>query len=624
MRSPKLMVSVIVLGTAALIGYLTLTPSVSSSGATIAHAATSDSTVVTRRLLGGEASLDIATPSADGAFASSLDWDTGDLTVTDLRDGSVRRLHVQTSSGPSYTSYVESSRISPDGRRVAFAWIDERGTYSIRLASVDGSTPPRELYRDPKYWYLEVDGFAPDNRHVLLELDRHDGMFDYGMLDVDGGTLRPLVTGVPWVMGWVAFSPDSRYLLYTPRMEGQTYERRTPTIIDLSSGQTWPLVQWPTGAEHFAFTPDGKGVVLLSERGGTPGLWLQPVRDARAAGEPRLLKSDVWNASGIGITRDGRALYLVRTGERRVYSARLDPVSGTLTSSPTRVTDDYANYMTSVAVSPDGEWLSYNVSPGPWVFQGSPILTLRALSTGETRQLRTQLNRVERQLWSPDGKRLLIRGESIAGRFGVFVVDVATGEAIVVRLDDSANPSAPFTSGIGWSRDGRPLLQIDEPDSAQALGAADVATATITTVARRPAARRFVTRSTRVASDGETVAGLVATDHAGEHALVVGDFAGTRSRELMRVRLPDVIFGFAWSPDARWLYVQRGSIAAKPAEARIDRVRVADGVVQPTGIRIDGRFGPLVIHPDGARVFFVSGEYGVELWAMEHFMTPTP
>ena len=199
MRSPKLMVSVIVLGTAALIGYLTLTPSVSSSGATIAHAATSDSTVVTRRLLGGEASLDIATPSADGAFASSLDWDTGDLTVTDLRDGSVRRLHVQTSSGPSYTSYVESSRISPDGRRVAFAWIDERGTYSIRLASVDGSTPPRELYRDPKYWYLEVDGFAPDNRHVLLELDRHDGMFDYGMLDVDGGTLRPLVTGVPFV-----------------------------------------------------------------------------------------------------------------------------------------------------------------------------------------------------------------------------------------------------------------------------------------------------------------------------------------------------------------------------------------------------------------------------------------
>ena len=594
MRSPRLMVSAIVIGTAALIGYLTLTPSVSSSGPTIAHAATSDSTVVTRRLLAGDASLDIGTPSADGAFASSVDWDTGDLTVNDLRDGSVRRLHVQTSSGPDYRAYVESSRISPDGRRVAFAWIDEHGTYSIRLASVDGGTPPRELYRDPKYWYLEVDGFAPDNRHVLLELDRHDGLLDYGLLDVDGGTLRPLVTGVPWVMGWVAFSPDSRYLLYTPRVEGQTYERRTPTIIDLSSDQTWPLVQWPTGAEHLAFTPDGKGVVLESERGGTPGLWLQPVRDGHA------------------------------TGERRVYAARLDPVSGTLTSSPTRVTDDYANYMTSVAVSPDGEWLSYNVSPGPWVFQGSPILTLRALATGETRQLRTQLNRVERQLWSPDGKRLLIRGESVGGRFGVFVVDVATGNAIVVRLDDSANPSAPFTSGIGWSRDGRPLLQIDEPDSAQALGAVDVATATITTVARRPGAHRFATRSTRVATDGETVAGLVATDRAGEYALVVGDFAGTRSRELMRVRLPDVIIGFAWSPDAKWLYVQRVSTAAKPAEARIDRVRVADGVVQPTGIRIDGRFGPMVIHPDGARVFYVSGEYGVELWAMEHFMTPTP
>ena len=625
MRSPRPMVSAFVLGAAALVGYLTLTPSVSTSGAAIAPTAAADSTVVTHRVrAGGATSLDIATPSADGAFASSVDWDTGDLTVTDLRDGSVRRLHVQTSSNPDYSTYVESSRISPDGRRVAFAWVDEQSSYSVRLASVDGGTAPREVYRDPKYWYVEVDGFAPDNRHVLLELDRHDGLFDYGLLDVDGGTLRPLITGVPWVMGWVVFSPDGRYLLYTPRVEGQTYERLTPTILDLSSGKTWPLVEWQTGAEHFAFTPDGKGVVLQSDRGGTPGFWLQPVKDGRATGEPRLLKADVWNANGIGITRDGRALYLVRTGERRVYQVRLDPLRGSLTSSPARVTDEYANYMTSVAVSPDGEWLSYNVSPGPWVFQGSPILTLRALATGETRQLHAQLNRVEQQLWSPDGKRLLVRGESTAGRFGVFLVDVATGAATTVKLDDSAHPQVPVASGIGWSRDGRALLQIDEADSNQTLGAFDVATGQIAAVARRPAAQRFVTRYTRLASDGETVAGLVETGRAGERALVVGDFAGTRSRELARARLPEVIFGFAWSPDEQWLYVERGSIASTGAGTRIDRVRVADGVVQPTGLRIDGRFGPMAVHPDGARVFFVSGEYGVELWAMEHFMTPTP
>jgi len=625
MRSTRPMVSAIVLGAAALVGYLTLTPSVSSSDAMIARPAAADSTVVTRRVrAGGAPSLDIATPSADGAFASSTDWDTGDLTVNDLRDGSVRRLHVQTGTGPDYTAYVESSRISPDGRRVAFAWVDEHAAYSVRLASVDDGTAPREVYRDPKYWYLEVDGFAPDNRHVLLELDRHDGLFDYGMLDLDAGTLRPLVTGVPWVMGWVAFSPDGRYLLYTPRVEGQTYERRTPTILELPTGRTWPLVQWEKGAEHFAFTPDGRGVVLQSERGGTPGLWLQPVRDGRAAGEPRLLKSDVWNASGIGITRDGRALYLVRTGERRVYQARLDPASGGLTSSPTRVTDEYANYMTSVAVSPDGEWLSYNVSPGPWVFQGSPVLTLRALATGETRQLRTHLNRVEQQLWSPDGKRLLVRGESAGGRFGVFLVDVADGAATTIRLDDSANPQVPVASGIGWLRDGRALLQIDEADSTQTLGAFDVATGRITAVARRPAAQRFVTPYTRLASDGETVAGMVATGRAGERALVIGDLAGTRSRELARARLPDVIFGFAWSPDGRWLYVQRGTTASTAAETRIDRVPVADGVVQPTGLRMGGRFAPMVVHSDGARVFFVSGEYGVELWAMEHFMRPTP
>jgi hypothetical protein len=91
----------------------------------------------------------------------------------------------------------------------------------------------------------------------------------------------------------------------------------------------------------------------------------------------------------------------------------------------------------------------------------------------------------------------------------------------------------------------------------------------------------------------------------------------------MRVRLPDVIFGLAWSPDARWLYVQGGTNTSG-AVTRVDRVRVADGLVDSTGLHIQGRFGPMVVHPDGARVFFVSGEYGVELWAMEHFMKPTP
>src|SRR5690349_19413439 len=122
MRSPRPMVSAIVLCSAALVGYLTLTPSVSSSGTPLARAAAADSTVVTRRVRAGSgASLDIATPSADGALASSADWDTGDLTVNDLRDGSVRRLHVQTDSTPDFAAYVESSRISPDGRRIAFA-----------------------------------------------------------------------------------------------------------------------------------------------------------------------------------------------------------------------------------------------------------------------------------------------------------------------------------------------------------------------------------------------------------------------------------------------------------------------------------------------------------------------
>ena len=61
------------------------------------------------------------------------------------------------------------------------------------------------VYDDSAYYYMEVNGFAPDGRHVIVELDHTNGLFDYGWLDLDGGGIRLLFKNVPWVLGDVLF-----------------------------------------------------------------------------------------------------------------------------------------------------------------------------------------------------------------------------------------------------------------------------------------------------------------------------------------------------------------------------------------------------------------------------------
>ena len=52
------------------------------------------------------------------------------------------------------------------------------------------------VYDDSAYYYMEVNGFSPDGRHVIVELDRTNGRFDYGWLDLDGGGIRFLFKNV--------------------------------------------------------------------------------------------------------------------------------------------------------------------------------------------------------------------------------------------------------------------------------------------------------------------------------------------------------------------------------------------------------------------------------------------
>lgn len=578
--------------------------------------------VVARRLLSEGQFNDYGYPTDDGRFLSTTDWSTGDLAVRDLQTGALRRLGLK-QNGWASDGYVETSHMSPDGRRIALSWSDNELRYSIRVVDADGRNA-RVVYEDSAYYYMEVNGFAPDGRHVIVELDRTNGLFDYGWLDLDGGGIRLLFKNVPWVLGDVLFSPDGRYAAYNGREEHPNVDSRDARILEIATGRTWPLVTWPSDESPNGWAPDGRAIVLSSDRGGTPGFWLQPVRDGRADGEARLLKPDAWNASGVGVTRDGRLLYTVRTGAVYLYQATIDPAAGVVVGEPVRMDDrDVMRALSALGVSRNGEWLLHNVADRNEAQWGQPVLTLRSVLTGETRKIETTLGRIYgRQHWSPDGTRVFTRGEDANRRAGVFVVDVATGEARTIMLRDTtaSSPAVPWT--LGWAASGTEVIyRRYDPDSTVRTVAADVTTGATRVLASRTHARPQEVIG-EMSPDGELIAQVVPTEDYQGTALRVTDLAGNSARELLRVRLPDQLATIDWAADGRHIYVVRANLddagPAKPARMplRIDQVSVADGATRTLQFGMSGNFSPIAAHPDGRRLYFTAGHAANELWEL--------
>ena len=583
--------------------------------------------VVARRLLAEAQFNDYGYPTADGRFFSTTDQTTGDVAVRDLSTGALRPVGLK--KGWASNAYAETSMMSPDGRRIAVAWSDEEAHYSIRVVDSDGRNP-RVVYEDTAYYYMEVNGFAPDGRHVIVELDRTNGVFDYGWLDLDGGGIRLLFKNVRWVLGDVLFSPDGRYAAYNGSDEHPRVGPRDARILEIATGRTWPLATWPSDETPNGWTPDGRGVVLSSDRGGTPGFWLQPVRDGRADGEPRLLKPDAFKVSGVGATRDGRLFYTVRTGAVYLYQATIDTSAGVILGEPVRMDDrDVPRALSALGVSPNGEWLVHNVPDPTNAEWGQPVLTFRSLLTGETRTVKTSLGRIYgRQHWSPDGTRLFTRGEDTHRRAGVFVVDVRTGDASTVLLRDTTVSAWPVPWNLGWTANGKEVIyrRYDRDSTLRTIAADPVTGAT-----RVLASRAHVRPQDEVGEmspDGRLIAQVVPTEDRKGTALRVSDLAGNSTRELLRVNMPDLLSTIDWARDGRHIFAVRVNLsdpwaAAPTTSVRVDRVSVADGATRTIRFGIAGNYTPIAIHPDGRRIYFIAGHAANELWALSGWWPTT-
>jgi len=560
-------------------------------------------------------------PSADGRLLPITDWtgpgEGGGVAVYDLLTGETRRVTPGEDRFPE--GYAENSVISPDGRRVAYAWWSEDRGWELRL--VDIRRPgPRVLYHDPDR-LLRPRQWSADGETVLVfAVDHRDNFI--GLVDVTDGSLRALKrVGKHHPVG-LAMSPDGRYVIYDNQNDGE--RQRDVYVIEVATGQERKLVEHPSDDLVLGWAPDGNHVLIGSDRMGTMGAWLLEVSGGAPVGSPRLIKPELWRADPLGFDGNGSFYYVVWMHMSDVFLATMDAATGQLVDRPARVSNQYIGSNSLPEWSPDGRRLAYFSERRRWREFGSDVIVIRSAETGEEKVLEPDLSGYMHPRWSPDGQSLLLRARDETGH-GFFRIDVQTGsvEPLIRFPEGSGN----IASRAEWIENGdalvywwlRPTLQESQvsPDEQppRTLRVRDLETGREEILHVGDISPRFA-----LSPDRRQIAFSVR--EGGRTAIMAMSVEGGTPRAILE-DLPEASgigelpAEIQWSPDGLYLYYTDN------ASKSLWRVPVRGGSSERLDWFHQLKARPwLRFQPGGTRVALVcvEGEGGGELWVMENFL----
>ncbi|MDP2957854.1 MAG: hypothetical protein Q8N53_15615 [Longimicrobiales bacterium] len=592
-----------------------------------------DTSAVVRRLYEGPERDTWGTDvSPDGRFLTQTDRVTGDLAVLDLLTGQLRRVTDTGSWERTGTSDAEMSVYSPDGSEIAYLWFNEDQEYEIRVIGVDGSNPRLILPPDStqRYWWPGLLDWSPDGEQLLLALD--PGLdAELALLSIRDGSLRVLMdTPIGMAVDFAAFSPDGRYIAFEQPSKPATGEEMTPDgdvfLIPVGGGEKVPLLRGPASDELIGWEPDGRSVVFKSDRGLTEGVWRLPVDAGRAAGEPELIRGDLWRLKRIGMS-GGRVYYGIRTEAPQLYTVGIDLQNGRIVSPPTPVEEATELRVSTSAWSPDGRQLAYVRARSPGANSNVQELVIRSLPGDPPRIMPLPVPVVNRIWWAPDGRSLILKSpappEDPDWR-GLFNFDLETGSYAPIKTSEGV----PYWATLTRDRriayyDGR-LYNGDQIDTypqkgenrPDALMARNLETGEEREVARLESRPTF--GGLALSPDEKWVARFNRPADAPDMRGI--DLISTESGEVREIhRYPYSPGGIMcgnplWSPDGKYLVYG----VANPASngCTLQRLPIEGGGPTPIG-DLPSHSGNR-LSPDGRRLAFIHGVFRGELWVMEY------
>jgi Tol biopolymer transport system component len=565
--------------------------------------------IIVRRLFQDDGTGFVGSPSPDGRLFSDIDRKTGNLVVRDLASGSVRLV---TNAPGVWDEYALYSVFSADGKKLAYTWLNKEGMFEIRTIGLDG-TGIRTVLGGVNAIDIGPVGWSSDGRNILAFIYKVGGISQIVLISAEDASSRVLKKFEETRLGTARLSPDGKFVAYD-RVTEKPARSSDIYLIPTAGGDDIPLVSHEAMDSFLGWTPDGKGILFVSDRTGSFDAWLLRVADGRPLGDPVLVRKGIGTVAPLGFDRNGSFFYGVQAQGFDVYVASVDIEAGKVLAPPVPVAKRYVGSNDSPGWSPDGKTLAYVLRSAS---APKSLLCLRSMESGEERDLALKMY-VRWPQWSPDGRRILVWGRKDPADYGYYFVDPQTGTVSPFVLD-TENQSIYRAV---WSLDGKAVYFVratNDPKGESRLIRRDVETGRETEILRDT-----LVTGIAVSPDGQSIAFRSYDDP--DVTLMIMPSSGGEIQELARVKKPDVISMAQtpyWTPDGRYLLytVTRVNKPYEPAETKTELWRLDMRTKEAKSL------GPaivpvltLAIHPDGKRIAFDSGVPKVELWVMENFL----
>jgi Tol biopolymer transport system component len=519
-----------------------------------------------------------------------------------------------------------TAAISPDGSLVAYNRVRDDWTSEIHIIGVN-SPEPKVLYGGPAAAHIldwsrdgsallvrEVRAAAHQPLRWLLISARTGEVRELNLPAGRFGT--DLFTEAEQLQVQAGLSPDARFVAYT-----QLNERSEPSVyVAPVDGSSRRRVTVPGASAYvFAWSPNGKSLLYISDQSGSHDLWALDIKDGSPVGLPTLVKKDIGPVFGTGIADDGSVFYSVKVNTGSVYLGELDVEAATV-NDMRELPQPRGTRNASAKWSPDGsKLLLLRRETADRTFQN----VIYDVVTGQEHEIAIPDNLVpnkdttggaERSYqidWTPDPRTMLFASARLKGPTQISIVDTVTGE---VKRRTNASDAAAAYYAVTPSPDGVHVFAVTGRNMSNdsRVVRINMETGQENSVCR---ARPMVWA---VSPDGRYVA---CGGYSDSLQVVAAD--GGRARDLVK---GGMFSAMAWTPDGKNLIyttVERGALTS----AKYWIVPFGGGEPRRLTVPLD-RLGMLSIDPSGRRIAITAAGRWTELWVLQNLNTsrsrPTP
>jgi eukaryotic-like serine/threonine-protein kinase len=326
---------------------------------------------------------------------------------------------------------------SPDGRYVAFIRDGPAGTAAYYVVPALGGAERKIAERNGPWHFGRCMDWSPDGKS-LVAADRmtpEDSRYSILLLAIEDGQRKAIVSQPDQFVSAPTLSPDGRTVAY---VQGAGFLTGDIYVVPVSGGRPRRVTSDGRFLLGLAWTPDGKGIVFSSNRGGLFRLW----RIGVSGGMPEPVNGVGDGAVAPTIsTRGDRLAYIERRVDANVWRMAGPSWKGRPPAATRIVASSRADYEGSF--SPDGKRIAFTSdrtgSFEMWASNSDgtnqiQLTSLKAADAGSPR-------------WSPDGRTIAFDAR-LEGHGGIFTIDAAGGAPSRIT-NDSLDNNLPT-----WSRDG--------------------------------------------------------------------------------------------------------------------------------------------------------------------------